>query len=95
MALLGICGIHDIHEMNALKVVTAIVSIGVPALTFIVARRVQWGFCLEMAFLAAVGGYLGAHFSRKINQRAMRWTVALIGFVTAGYFFVANSAHHP
>jgi uncharacterized protein len=95
MALFGICGVHDIHEMNALKVVTAVVSIGIPVVTFILAGRVQWRFCLEMAVLAGLGGYLGAHYSRKINQRVMRWTVAVIGFVTAGYFFLANYLHHP
>ncbi|HTB97902.1 MAG TPA: sulfite exporter TauE/SafE family protein [Terracidiphilus sp.] len=95
MALLGICGVHDIHEMNALKVVTAVVSIGIPTALFIMAGRVQWRFCLEMMILAGVGGYLGAHYSRKINQRAMRWTVASIGFLTAGYFFLANTLHHP
>src|ERR1017187_7961851 len=95
MALFGFCGVHDIHEMNALKVVTAVVSIGIPAITFIAARRVQWPFCLAMAFLAGVGGYLGAHYSRKVNQRAMRWTVAIIGFVTAGYFFLENYMRHP
>jgi uncharacterized membrane protein YfcA len=95
MALFGICGVHDIHEMNALKVVTAVVSIGIPVVTFILAGRVQWHFCLVMAALAALGGYLGAHYSRKINQRVMRWTVAMIGFVTAGYFFLANYLHHP
>jgi len=95
MALFGICGVHDIHEMNALKVLTAAVSIGIPAVSFIVARRVEWRFCLEMAFLAGLGGYLGAHYSRGINQRAMRWTVAAIGFVTAGYFFMQNYRFHP
>jgi hypothetical protein len=95
MALFGICGVHDIHEMNALKVVTAAVSIGIPSINFILAGRVQWRFCLEMAILAAIGGYFGAHYSRKINQRVMRWTVAIIGFVTAGYFFLANYLHHP
>ncbi|MGA8668997.1 MAG: sulfite exporter TauE/SafE family protein [Terracidiphilus sp.] len=95
MALFGICGVHDIHEMNALKVVTAVVSIGIPSVNFILAGRVQWRFCLEMAILAGLGGYFGAHYSRKINQRAMRWTVAIIGFVTAGYFFLANYLHHP
>jgi hypothetical protein len=95
MALLGICGVHDMHEINALKVVTAVVSIGIPAMTFIAAGRVHWRFCLQMAALAAIGGYLGAHYSCKINQRTMRWTVAVIGFVTAGYFFVSNSIHHP
>jgi uncharacterized protein len=95
MALFGICGVHDIHEMNALKVVTAAVSIGIPAISFIVAKRVEWRFCLEMAILAGIGGYVGAHYSRKVNQRVMRWTVAMIGFITAGYFFLDNFRHHP
>jgi uncharacterized protein len=95
MALLGICGVHDIHEMNALKILTAAVSIGIPAITFIVAQRVEWRFCLEMAVLAALGGYFAAHYSRRVNQRAMRWTVAGIGFVTAGYFFAQNYLAHP
>jgi uncharacterized membrane protein YfcA len=56
---------------------------------------VAWQFCLIMAVLAGVGGYLGAHFSRRVNQRAMRWTVAIIGFITAGYFFLLNYLQHP
>ena len=95
MALFGICGVHNIHEMNALKVVTAVVSIGIPAITFIFARRVAWSFCVEMAVVAAIGGYLAAHYSPRVNQKAMRWTVAIIGFVTAGYFFMQNAAHQP
>ena len=95
MALFGFCGVHDIHEMNALKVLTAAVSIGIPAITFIAARRVEWQFCLQMAILAGLGGYLGAHSSRRVNQQTMRWTVAIIGFATAGYFFLENYLQHP
>jgi len=95
MALLGFCGVHDIHEMNALKVLTAAVSIGIPSISFIIAGKVAWQFCLVMAVLAAAGGYLGAHYSRKVNQRAMRWTVAVIGFLTAGYFFLQNYWQYP
>jgi uncharacterized membrane protein YfcA len=47
-----------------------------------------------MAVLAGAGGYLGAHYSRRVNQRAMRWAVAVIGFVTAGYFFMQNYWEH-
>jgi uncharacterized membrane protein YfcA len=90
MALFGFCGIHDMHEMNALKVLTAAVSIGIPSISFIIAGRVQWRFCLIMTILAAIGGYLGAHYSRKVNQRAMRWVVVVIGFLTAGYFFLQH-----
>jgi uncharacterized membrane protein YfcA len=56
---------------------------------------VAWQFCLVMAVLAAIGGYLGAHYSRKVNQKAMRRAVAAIGFITAGYFFLDNYLHHP
>jgi uncharacterized membrane protein YfcA len=94
MALFGICGVHNIHEMNALKVVTATVSIGIPAITFIVARKVAWQFCLEMGVVAALGGYLAAHYSVRVNQKAMRWGVATIGFITAGYFFIHDAAQH-
>jgi hypothetical protein len=95
MALLGFCGVHDIHEMNALKVLTAAVSIGIPSISFIIAGKVAWQFCLVMAVLAAAGGYLGAHYSRKVNQRVMRWSVVVIGFVTAAYFFLQNYLRHP
>jgi uncharacterized membrane protein YfcA len=95
MALFGVCGVHNIHEMNALKVVTAVVSIGIPALTFIIAGRVAWQFCVQMGIVAALGGYLAAHYSPKVNQKVMRWTVATIGFVTAGYFFLQNAMNHP
>jgi uncharacterized membrane protein YfcA len=95
MALFGFCGVHDIHEMNALKVLTAAVSIGIPAINFILAGRVAWQFCLLMAVFAAAGGYLGAHYSRKVNQTAMRRAVAAIGFITAGYFFYQNYVNHP
>ena len=91
MALFGICGVNDIHEVNALKVLTAAVSIGIPAIHFILARSVAWTYCLQMAVLAAVGGYLAARFSPRLNQRAMRWTVALIGLLTSGYFFLQNA----
>jgi uncharacterized membrane protein YfcA len=40
-----------------------------------------------MAILAAIGGYIAARYSRRINQKVMRRVVAGIGFLTAAYFF--------
>jgi uncharacterized membrane protein YfcA len=87
MALFGLCGVTNIHEMNALKVVTAAVSIGIAVFWFIYNGRVVWAYCWQMAILAAIGGYIAARYSKKINQKWMRRLVAGIGFVTAGYFF--------
>ena len=73
--------------MNALKVVTAVVSIGIAVVWFIVNGRVVWVYCWQMAILAAIGGYIAARYSKRINQKVMRRLVATLGFVTAGYFF--------
>ena len=85
MALLGICGVHDIHEINALKVVTAVVSIGFHPSTSYSRVGCKVVFASRWRSLPASVSYFGAHYSRKINRRAMRWTVAIIGFVTARY----------
>ena len=87
MALFGLCGVTNIHEMNALKVVTAAVSIGIAVFWFIYNGKVVWSYCWQMAILAAIGGYIAARYSKRINQRAMRRLVAAIGFMTAAYFF--------
>jgi hypothetical protein len=39
-------------------------------------------------------GYLPAHFSPRVSQRAMRWSVAAVGFLTAAYFFARNALQH-
>ena len=36
---------------------------------------------------AAVGGYLGAHYSRRMNPKFMRMLVVGIGLSMAAYFF--------
>lgn len=87
MALFGLCGVADIHEMNALKVVTAAVSIGIAVFWFIWNGRVAWTYCWRMALLASIGGYLAARYSKRIDQQWMRRIVAGIGFATAAYFF--------
>ncbi len=87
MALFGLCGVTSIHETNALKVVTAVVSIGIAVVVFIWSGKVVWSYCATMAILAAIGGYVAARFSKRLNQKLMRRMVAAIGFITAGYFF--------
>src|SRR5580658_9915047 len=82
MALFGLCGVTNIHEMNALKVVTAAVSIGIAVFLFIYNGKVVWAYCWQMAILAAIGGYLAARYSKRVNQKIMRRLVAFIGFVT-------------
>lgn len=87
MALFGLCGVTNIHEMNALKVVTAAVSIGIAVFWFVYNGKVAWHYCWQMAIVAAIGGYIAARYSKRVNQKLMRRMVAAIGFLTAAYFF--------
>lgn len=87
MSLLAVFGIENINQINALKVVTTTLANGVAVVVFIVGKQVLWQHCLLMMAAAAIGGYCGAHFSRRLNSQLMRWTVVCLGLGMAAYFF--------
>lgn len=88
MAILGISGIQSVREMNALKVVATTIANGIAVITFMVGRQIVWHLCLLMMLTAAVGGYVGAHYSRRLSARVMRVFVVVIGLGMAAYFFL-------
>jgi uncharacterized protein len=91
MSLLAIFGVENINQINALKVVTTTLANGIAVVVFIVQRQVLWQHCLLMMVTAAMGGYIGARFSRKLDPRIARALVMLIGFGMAAYFFWKQS----
>lgn len=90
MAMLAVFGIQRIREVNALKVVATTIANGIAVVTFIVERQIVWHLCLLMMLTAAVGGYLGARYSRRLSARIMRTFVVVIGLGMAAYFFLRN-----
>jgi uncharacterized membrane protein YfcA len=87
MSLLAIFGVDEINQINALKVVTTCLANGIAVVTFVVERQVVWQTCLLMMVTAAIGGYLGGRYSRRINPQIMRTMVVVIGLGMAAYFF--------
>jgi uncharacterized protein len=87
MSLLALFGIQNIHQINALKVVTTTLANGIAVVVFIVQRQILWQHCVLMMLTAAIGGYLGARGSRHLNPRLMRTFVIIVGFSMAIYFF--------
>src|ERR1700761_2889479 len=77
MSVLAVFGIQNINQVNALKVVATTTANGIAVLTFIVSRQIVWKYCLLMMVAAAVGGYLGAHYARRLNPGIMRLIVVL------------------
>jgi uncharacterized protein len=87
MSVLAIFGVEEINQINALKVVTTCLANGIAVVTFVVEKQVAWRYCLLMMVTAAVGGYFGGRYSRRVDARVMRAAVVFIGLGMAGYFF--------
>jgi len=91
ISLLAIFGIENINQINALKVVTTTLANGVAVIVFIVEKQVLWSHCLLMMVTAAIGGYLDARFSRRLDPRLMRGLMVCLGLGMAAYFFWKQS----
>jgi uncharacterized membrane protein YfcA len=87
LSALSLMGISNIHYMNAAKAVLAACMNGVSVVVFVLEGKVEWHYALTMAIAAVAGGYLGAHFGRRLDRRVVRWIVIAIGFALAGHFF--------
>jgi uncharacterized membrane protein YfcA len=86
LSALGLMGIKDIHQMNALKTLLAAVINGTSVLVFVYDGVVRWHYALIMAVTAIVGGYLGARLAHRMNRQVVRWIVIIIGFGLAAYY---------
>jgi uncharacterized membrane protein YfcA len=88
LATLALMGMENIHVMNALKVLLATVINAVASITFIIANAVIWPQAILMIIGAIIGGYGGAYFARKIEQRWIRYFVISAGLAMTIYFFI-------
>jgi uncharacterized protein len=88
LATLGMMGMQNIHMMNALKTLLASCINGIAVITFILAGIVVWPQALLMIIGAIIGGYAGAYYARKIEQKWIRLFVMVVGFALTIYFFL-------
>lgn len=87
MTVLALFGMEEMHALNAMKVVAACTSNLFAIFTFILRGAIEWHFCVVSMAFAALGGYVGARFARRVNGDVLRAIVVSVGCVIAGYFF--------
>jgi uncharacterized membrane protein YfcA len=87
LSALGLMGLADVHEMNALKNFLAVLINGVSIVVFVWQGRVEYRYAAVMAVSAVAGGYLGASVARRVRPSIMRWVAISIGLALAAYFF--------
>lgn len=88
VALLGIVLDDRMQRINALKNVLAAIVNGVAAVLFIVITHVAWLPALLIAVGSVVGAFIGARLGRLIPDRALRWTIVIVGTLVAIILFV-------
>jgi len=87
LAALGVMGMDDIHEMNALKTLFQSSINGVAVIAFILAGAIYWPQAIIMIVGAIVGGYGGASVARMLPTIYIRAFVIAVGTVMTLYFF--------
>ena len=88
LATLAMMGMKNIHCMNALKALLGASINGVAVVIFIIAHAVIWPQAILMIVGSIIGGYSGAHFARKIEQKWIRFFVMVVGFTMTVFFFM-------
>jgi uncharacterized membrane protein YfcA len=87
LASLGFLGLGNIHQMNTLKTLLGSIINLVAAVWFVVSGLVDWPRAGLMTAGAVVGYYLGAHYSQKISQRAVRQLITGAGLLLSAVTF--------
>jgi uncharacterized membrane protein YfcA len=90
MSALALFGVEEIHVLNSLKVLAACLSNFCAVVTFVLSGAVIWHYCLVSMVFAAVGGYVGAQYARRMNADVLRTIVVITGCIMAAYFFWKN-----
>lgn len=87
LASLGLLGLSQLHQVNALKNVLAGLINATAALWFIISGLIDWPRAAVMTVGAVIGYFLGAHYSQRVPQRVVRAAIIAIGLSIAAVQF--------
>lgn len=90
LAVFGLMGLTNIHQMNGLKNFNGICFNGVAAAAFALMGLVVWPIALVMALGSSAGGYLMSGLAQQVPQAWVRNMVTLIGLGSAIWLFTTR-----
>jgi hypothetical protein len=80
-------GMRDINAMNGLKMVLVGVMALASIVAFAIADVISWPETVPTTVACLVGGYVGAHGAKYLNQRLLKGFIVVFGAAMTGYFF--------
>lgn len=85
-AVYGLLANIQPRELFAIRTMMLAVANLAAALVFIAVGMVWWWACLPMLAGSIVGGWLGAHFGKRLSPKAVRvWTLLVTGATTLSF----------
>ncbi len=88
LAVLGVMGHVNIHQMNGLKNWGGLCINLVAAALFAVSGVVMWKLALSLALGSVLGGYLGARMAQRVGQGTVRRAVVVIGLAATAWLVI-------
>jgi len=79
VALLSIFLVDELQRLNAAKNVLAFLVNGVAGVVFLIDTHINWTIAAIIAVASTIGGQLGAHYGRKLDPRALRGLIVVVG----------------
>ena len=90
LAVYSLFGLTNLNAMNAMKSLLAGFINGVAVIVFAATGNVVWRQTLLMIIFAIAGGYVGAHYGRRLPQMYLRTLIILISTSVTIAFFVRD-----
>ena len=81
LAALGLYGLSDFHERNAMKNLLAATTNGAASIFFTAAGAIRWSDGLVLGAGAVVGGLVGAAVGRRLSSRTLELAAIVVGLV--------------
>ena len=88
LAVIALTLDDTITRLNALKQITAFAVNVAATVFFLFSDQVVWWAAGVMAIGALIGGALGGQLAGRLHPTALRWTVVVVGFGLAIYYWV-------
>ncbi|MGE2835802.1 sulfite exporter TauE/SafE family protein [Mycobacterium sp. SMC-4] len=83
IAVMGALLPEDMQRMNAAKNLLSLVVnvVAAVAYTLVAFDRISWGAAGLIAVGSLIGGFLGAHYGRRLSPNALRAVIVVVGLI--------------